>query len=72
MILPAGEPDWRSGRLYRLAGIAPCRWLTDTAWPGRQYAIRCSLFARMLAFLVSCCDRCCRLNSSQRLLAVSC
>ncbi|MBP7332023.1 MAG: O-antigen ligase family protein [Firmicutes bacterium] len=55
MILPA----WQESLIGRLAAAlyrtcrhsAFCRWLTDTAWPGRQYAIRCSLFARMLAFL---------------------
>ncbi len=50
---------WQESLLGRLAaGLSrTCRhsvfrrWLTDTAWPSRRYAIRSSLFARILACL---------------------
>jgi O-antigen ligase len=30
-----------------------CRWLTDTAWHDRQYAVRSSLFARIITYLAN-------------------
>lgn len=52
---------WQESLIGRLAAALAsfcrhsvfCRWLTDTAWHSRQYAVRNSLFARMLTWLAN-------------------